>query len=735
MYGDNEGKPFEVGVQEYRGVWWNSQVSLSKALGVTANSIRHFLSNNDSCTLYDYIDYRLKSYTYEEYVANGYKGMYRYRKIEWENDTELASKLGICLSTVANFLKTDKYRNRYQLIDQWLIKASVDTGNADNIKLMKHNQELYKQVLDKMMEGYRSVFYSEATGLGKSFIMMQLINMVFRGMKVLYIVPKQAIWIELKNYEEFQFIKKSVDAHTYAYFNKGDVVEKVVDKYDVVFVDECHHIKSPVQGLNVSKVCDGIVAKGGYAFGMTATPYVEGAYIDNKYFSVSCYGYDIFAAIAEGILPKIDYAITVADEETIPEDVRSKITGVSAELALTKVADKHSGIEHWLGFFSRVSDLLDSIAVIQRILPEHRIFCIYKGRGKDTAKTLQAFNLYEGKSILLSVDMLLEGVHLRKCGGVLLFRNVQSDIVLWQVIGRLCNLNWKESPVFVDVTQSFDSAKSLIRKRQMQIHEREYTVRDIFKVQCSFCEYLDLFKVTYAYRVKKYRGVEWKTVSGLARALGTSIARIRYQMQVNPQDYERKVVDNILKDFTYEEFIENGFVGKWKSCGYEWNDIKELASILNVYPGTIRYWLQRHETSDEREYVKHRLNKKEKVEYRNVIWENNNYESLGRAMHVRAVSIKRWLRSHKESDVRKYIDYRLGSLSYSEYLREVGAVRKQTPESRCYRGITFTTPYSVCKALGVSPSYYYAFHKQNPEKGEEAFIDKILDRRNIYNEY
>ena len=71
------------------------------------------------------------------------------------------------------------------------------------IKLLPHNQKLFDEIMELINNGEHSIFYSEATGLGKSFIFMSLVNELFLGKKVLYIVPKIAIWDNMNEYKEF----------------------------------------------------------------------------------------------------------------------------------------------------------------------------------------------------------------------------------------------------------------------------------------------------------------------------------------------------------------------------------------------------------------------------------------------------------------------------------------------------------------------------------------------------
>ena len=80
--------------------------------------------------------------------------------------------------------------------------------------ISNYNQALYNEVLEKIKAGYHQIFYSEATGLGKSIIMQMLILQQFAGKRVLYIAPKYSIWNNLSQYDAM----RRADCRMYAAF-------------------------------------------------------------------------------------------------------------------------------------------------------------------------------------------------------------------------------------------------------------------------------------------------------------------------------------------------------------------------------------------------------------------------------------------------------------------------------------------------------------------------------------
>ena len=171
-----------------------------------------------------------------------------------------------------------------------------------------YNQALYDEVLEKIKAGYHQIFYSEATGLGKSIIMQMLILQQFAGKRVLYIAPKYSIWNNLSQYEAM----RCADCRMYAAFKDTVTALDIIHNYDVIFIDECHHMYSDIQGASIQKAM--AIYSNKYFFGFTATPKLKGKLASDA-FEVSCIGLDVYDAVKQGIFPKIKYAILVPDTE------------------------------------------------------------------------------------------------------------------------------------------------------------------------------------------------------------------------------------------------------------------------------------------------------------------------------------------------------------------------------------------------------------------------------------
>ena len=370
----------------------------------------------------------------------------------------------------------------------------------NNISLLPHNQKLFDEIMEAINNGEHSIFYSEATGLGKSFIFMRLVYNLFsnEGDKVLYIVPKLAIWENIQSYKEFEYIKDYVEITTYADFNSIKI--KHYD-YDAIFIDECHHLASDIQGANILDLCKEYVEADRYIFGFTATPEikVKKEFINvDKYFNYKIYGMDAYEAIEAGLFNDIQYAI--ADHDTIINDKEycKKYSIDGTKTLLENLLHKHAHINKWLVYFSNISDLNKNKPSIEKLFPNYKIFIMHS-RIDNNDEELNNFNSYDGKCMLLTVSMVLEGIHPKNIGGILLYRNVTNHHTLLQVLGRVCDINKKISPVFIDITKCVNTISLSYLKdcagKPNQYTKRNNSIRPIIDVKASTYKYIELIYV------------------------------------------------------------------------------------------------------------------------------------------------------------------------------------------------------------------------------------------------
>lgn len=364
---------------------------------------------------------------------------------------------------------------------------------SSKIELLPHNQELYDKIVEQIEKGEKSIFYSQATGLGKSFIFMKLVEDYFQGKRIMYIVPKIAIWENLIRYKEFETLDATIDMFTYQSFNTYDI--SLVNEYDVVFIDECHHMLSDIQGTNIITYCLDMNDAGKLTFGFTATPYYQDKYVDEECFDVSCYGYDVYEAIDNGILPKIKLALADINLDEVPWNLKVQYSITGTKSLLHKLTQEHTEIHRWIAYFRNRKELETRARELSKLFPDYKIVKTYIGYEYDDL-VIDEFNNYEGNIILLSVNKLLEGVHLKNVQGVLLYRNVTEFSTYMQMYGRLCDINTRVTPLFLDVSNALLSFRSISETKSSRFkgNRKIYNKKDLFDINATDYWTIELYE-------------------------------------------------------------------------------------------------------------------------------------------------------------------------------------------------------------------------------------------------
>ncbi len=333
--------------------------------------------------------------------------------------------------------------------------------------LYPHNQRLFSDIEKQLDAGVHDVLYVQGTGVGKSYIFFELVNSRFAGCKILYVVPQHAIRENLVLYPEASQLKaKAVHFATYNSFDK-DVTKKYM-KYDVIFFDEAHHMGAPRRSRNILKLKRAFLEAGKYVFGMTATPQRSSDGINvASMFHTTCYGNTIFDCIEQKLMPPVEYYIGSKLGSTRHVDF------TLSEAELSKAINMYPR-NKWIIFFDTIKQLEYHKDFIQKLYPQHKILVIHskckgiKDRVDDVTKC--------DKCVVLSVNSLLEGIHVEGIEAVLLLRRVQSLTVFQQMLGRITKIGAKTSPVFLDCT---GSAMTLLTRLMSYNYGRSYVETNV----------------------------------------------------------------------------------------------------------------------------------------------------------------------------------------------------------------------------------------------------------------
>ena len=314
------------------------------------------------------------------------------------------------------------------------------------MKLMEHQNEAVNEIMINYKNGINTIIYTSGVGTGKTSVFCGVAKQI-EG-KILYVVPKKTIIANVLNNKMFKQdeFEDRTDFITFNYFSDISKGYKL-DEYELVVIDEAHHIGSDIYGKNLMYCINEHKVK---ALGLTATPERMDKIDIKEYFDVAVDGITNFEAILKGLMPRIEYLVC-SPEEGI--DLTGTKINWFKSYKLLKNAIEDNPKNKWICFFTKISELQTMKALLKLIFPGYKILEVHS-RGKDTQKVLDKANKLE-KCVMLNCDMLLEGLHFDNVDGIILFRNVQSVPVFEQIIGRVLTLFKKENPLVIDCTDTW----------------------------------------------------------------------------------------------------------------------------------------------------------------------------------------------------------------------------------------------------------------------------------------
>lgn len=317
-----------------------------------------------------------------------------------------------------------------------------------DMELLKHNQNAYEEIKDSFQK-YRKVLYVSGVGTGKSFVFLALAENVFKG-KILYVVPKHSIAANINAYKEFAVVNDRVDFATYNTFSSIHKGIAEMMGHCLVVIDECHHLGSDIYGKNLIKSIEKLDIP---VLGLTATPERDDHVSIENLFDVRVDGISNFDAIRLGLMPSIEYRVCYPEkdfrqiEKEYEYDVKPELSYEASEDILRDAITMFPR-NKWIAFFPDVKTLHKHEKLLHRLFPGYQFFTLYASL-KNLPEVIDGVQKAE-RAVVLSVNILLEGVHLPNINGILLMRNVTSLAAFQQMIGRVCGIGNHINPVVLD---------------------------------------------------------------------------------------------------------------------------------------------------------------------------------------------------------------------------------------------------------------------------------------------
>lgn len=350
------------------------------------------------------------------------------------------------------------------------------------MQLYKHNADTYKELCNKL-QMYSKCGIIQCTGSGKGAIASKLILDNMGCKKILLLAPQDSI---LNNYmrnfgiggEDNVLCQnyQSICRKTYSELvNLGNVV-------DLLILDEYHRLGAPEWNRAVSVIMDCVEKKGGKIVGLSATPkrYFENRDMTDELFNGICVeGVDLTAAIKKGILPvftyiKARYGFTEEvkrynnyrsknrSKGSVDENKLSVITNEDFYIRdiVKKETSSVKGCQKWVVFCKNIKELKEmKYNVSNWFDKEVRIFEMHSDLSKE-----ENFKNYTGFceshrpiNVLLTVNKLNEGVHVKGVSGVIMLRETESPIIFLQQLGRALEAGATQRPIIFDFVNNVES--------------------------------------------------------------------------------------------------------------------------------------------------------------------------------------------------------------------------------------------------------------------------------------
>jgi len=350
------------------------------------------------------------------------------------------------------------------------------------MQLYKHNADTYKELCGKL-QVYNKCGIIQCTGSGKGAIASKLILDNMSNKKILLLAPQDSI---LNNYmrnfgigaEDNVLCQnyQSICRKTYSELvNLGNAV-------DILILDEYHRLGAPEWNRTVSVIMACVEKKGGKIVGLSATPkrYFENRDMTDELFDGICVeGVDLTDAIKKGILPvftyiKARYGFTEEVKRYDNYKRKNKSKGNVNEEKLSVVTNEDfyirdivkketscvKGCQKWVVFCKNIKELKEmKYNVSNWFEKEVKIFEMHSDLSKEeNFKNYTGFcDSHRPINVLLTVNKLNEGVHVKGVSGVIMLRETESPIIFLQQLGRALEAGATQRPIIFDFVNNVES--------------------------------------------------------------------------------------------------------------------------------------------------------------------------------------------------------------------------------------------------------------------------------------
>ena len=403
-----------------------------------------------------------------------------------------------------------------------------------SILLFEHNLNALNAVKTAWKTTNRTCII-HATGTGKSLVISKNIE-ENPNAKHLFLSPSTFIFEEIKKHLA-KAISQKVLFQSYAYLLDKEDLEEEFLNLDFIYLDEFHRVGATKWGNAVLNVLTANpTAK---VLGTSATPirYLD----DSRNMAEELFDNNIASelplgeAILRGIHKKPKYVTTLYNYSDILSKTRNKIhksnlddikknqelerlrsveINWNSSKGIDTILKKHLNVERKkiLVFCRDTEHREEALKLLKPILNK-----IYKSKinyysvgsdlpEKTNFEIISTFRKdVEQASVLFSVNMLNEGLHVDGTDTCIFFRDTESPIIYFQQLGRVFHTKQLEQPLIIDLINNFKlsyGGNVFAKKAFESFGEKGFTkvtdlslIIDFYDEIKDFSEVIDSFKI------------------------------------------------------------------------------------------------------------------------------------------------------------------------------------------------------------------------------------------------
>ena len=478
--------------------------------------------------------------------------------------------------------------------------------------LKKHNVEPVKKVLDAFNAGEQRVALAHATGTGKSYATCAIIELGnFKN--VLYLSPSNHInkyfeRVVIKNLGNRQAINILA---TYSFLLHRDL-KSLAGKYDLIVLDEYHRLGAREWGKAAKVLLE--LNPQAKILGLTAT---EVRYLDNWRNMSKELNFKVVStitlvdAIERRILPAPEYIIGFSnfdiiikeledlaikckdDKEYLEKIKKMKVDWVNSNglagivkyhlpITTSKIVVFSEAIERYDKIVEKMTEILTAAG-----FKNLKFLRADSSNTNEAIKNIEYFSNNNDKNevkVIISVNMLNEGIHAEGAEACFMFRKTKSATIFLQQLGRVeSSLSPEKRPIVFDLVDNISNDWELFTEiglRQVGIATKvkHDCIRRIFgKAGIRVYSYVEAY-VDMKEKLNRLYGYHWHTIQELIDFVNIHKRLPNGNIKEEKQLY---VWMRIQVSRGNKEVID--IYKKYKKMFYAQHTVQELIDFVNMY--------------------------------------------------------------------------------------------------------------------------------------------------------